>query len=565
MASASPSAAAQALDSTAQRTSRWRPGDGLFLGRPALLGTCDRQQTRQGYEQLDSLWEQARQNATNLVLCRRHDGSLNTAGQHELVRALTGTSTANVFGHQCLALTGTTGRDSTCASILGHRSELQDALLRRLTLDASSGAYALSPDHIFQRAMDVSGQNVQLALWSAYRVSSLLSGAEGASRYPGLVAAMSHMRSSCNRAGLEAPAQRAAVVARYFLLALLAYDFRTTPELSTLAERTASFGSLQQDPDLTTAHWEGLQFGQDLASAVLEQGPSFSHCMRAQTDAPVLTLGQPALSVELGLNDETAPTSLLGRTPPALVAAVGEVLTPGLSVTPLLTPYAGVSLTYAGPPGPKKFTYALTDGTLASNEATVTVDVQCPSGQPDWDPAVQQCVTTCGDCAGNQYCDTTSGTPQCVCPPERPIWDAPTQQCLDCGCSGGRSCDVSSGAPQCVCPPERPNWNPSTLECEPLAQCGTGASASGGDEGYQRTYDLGASAGTVTLNFKTYTVKDRIRVVYQGVDIIDTGCVGTSGTKSAPYSGASSRVTVVVEPNCAGGSGTVWDFSLSCG
>jgi hypothetical protein len=187
---------------------------------------------------------------------------------------------------------------------------------------------------------------------------------------------------------------------------------------------------------------------------------------------------------------------------------------------------AGIlNVSSAGPPGNPEFFYSLGDDPLL---ASVRVNVKCPADKPDWDPAVSQCTDQCGDCEGDKYCDTGSGTPTCKCSPESP------------------------------------DWNPTTQKCEPPLTCGGGTSASGGDEGYSKTLELGATSGTISVSYSTYTQKDRIRITYGGATLLDSGCVGESKTIDVPYSGNSTQATVVVEPNCEGGSGTAWDFSFGC-
>ena len=46
--------------------------------------------------------------------------------------------------------------------------------------------------------------------------------------------------------------------------------------------------------------------------------------------------------------------------------------------------------------------------------------------------------------------------------------------------------------------------------------------------------------------------------------LFDSGCVGSSGSENLAFDGGSSEVTVEVTPNCAGGSGTSWEFTVRC-
>lgn len=79
-----------------------------------------------------------------------------------------------------------------------------------------------------------------------------------------------------------------------------------------------------------------------------------------------------------------------------------------------------------------------------------------------------------------------------------------------------------------------------------------------------RTIELGQTSGSFVFQFETFSQEDRLVVVYEGSPLFDTGCVGASGSRTLTYSGSSSRVTVAVQPNCAGGSGTAWNFTVNC-
>ncbi|MBK9607927.1 MAG: IPT/TIG domain-containing protein [Betaproteobacteria bacterium] len=98
---------------------------------------------------------------------------------------------------------------------------------------------------------------------------------------------------------------------------------------------------------------------------------------------------------------------------------------------------------------------------------------------------------------------------------------------------------------------------------EVIAQCSATQNA-GGDTPDTRTIELGKPAGTFVFTYETYSQQDRIIVRYQGATLFDTGCVGANGSQSLPYSGTSTQISVQVIPNCQGGSGTAWNYSVSC-
>lgn len=98
----------------------------------------------------------------------------------------------------------------------------------------------------------------------------------------------------------------------------------------------------------------------------------------------------------------------------------------------------------------------------------------------------------------------------------------------------------------------------------PLATCSQVQNA-GGDQADTRTVPLGATSGSFSFAYQMYTIKDRIRILYDGGTLFDTGCVSGSATKLIPFSGLASFVTVQVEPNCTGTtSGTAWNYSVGC-
>jgi hypothetical protein len=87
---------------------------------------------------------------------------------------------------------------------------------------------------------------------------------------------------------------------------------------------------------------------------------------------------------------------------------------------------------------------------------------------------------------------------------------------------------------------------------------------SGGDVPEVHTINLGKASGTFQFYYDTQSQQDRLVVTYEGKTLYDTGCVGTSKTVPVSYSGTATSITVTITPNCAGGSGTFWEFSVSC-
>jgi hypothetical protein len=79
-----------------------------------------------------------------------------------------------------------------------------------------------------------------------------------------------------------------------------------------------------------------------------------------------------------------------------------------------------------------------------------------------------------------------------------------------------------------------------------------------------QSYNLGQNSGTFDFTYQALGIKDRFIVTYGGASLLDTGCVSGGTTRSLSYSGNSSIVTVEVVPNCAGETGTAWEYTVAC-
>ena len=86
----------------------------------------------------------------------------------------------------------------------------------------------------------------------------------------------------------------------------------------------------------------------------------------------------------------------------------------------------------------------------------------------------------------------------------------------------------------------------------------------GGDAPEVHTIDLGQTFGSFVFDYQVYTVKDQIIVTQSGRTIFDSGCTSGSNSVALNLNGFSSQVTVRVNPNCDGSSGTQWNFTVHC-
>ena len=90
---------------------------------------------------------------------------------------------------------------------------------------------------------------------------------------------------------------------------------------------------------------------------------------------------------------------------------------------------------------------------------------------------------------------------------------------------------------------------------------------SGANAPEQITIDVYQAFGSVSFEYETYTVKDRIQIYNGARLILDTGCVGTQGWRSTTLQiSGSSIFRIVVNPLCdpSDGSNTAWQFKLGC-
>ena len=512
--------------------------DGVWVGRPRTLGSCNLQQTKAAFDAIDKRWAAENDAAKKYMTCNTYNREVQPQDHFDMLGHLL----KGLAPPGCLSGQGTSSSEAGCDEWNSYAIDDQLELRAQMALRAKAGQ-SLSPSQIFKMAMEITGKSPARALWIAYRVTNIMAGED--QRFAQTLNAMPNMRSSCS--GLTDRKSRAGIYYHYFLVALITHTYGPGPGALSTLERLSSFESAKGDSDKAGANWEGWKLGGDLVRARATGAftpAGYAFCFRANADNTSVVIGEVA-TVPVKANDTATPRSLLANlgisvsgVPAGLSVSVGSAgfaaSKPGGTGSPVsksgLTgaqaAAAGIlNVSSAGPPGNPEFFYSLGDDPLL---ASVRVNVKCPADKPDWDPAVSQCTDQCGDCESDKYCDTGSGTPTCKCSPESP------------------------------------DWNPTTQKCEPPLTCGGGTSASGGDEGYSKTLELGATSGTISVSYSTYTQKDRIRITYGGATLLDSGCVGESKTIDVPYSGNSTQATVVVEPNCEGGSGTAWDFSFGC-
>jgi choice-of-anchor A domain-containing protein len=204
---------------------------------------------------------------------------------------------------------------------------------------------------------------------------------------------------------------------------------------------------------------------------------------------------------------------------------------------------------------------------------------------------------TCSYCGTvNQKCCDNLDFP---CPGSDDLFcDDELGTCSLCGhddkpCCPGNSCAYSSPGYSChsgTCSRDTTpgqNTAPSTRMCSgvdratdiPLAAIEVGA-----NDGAHFEVDVGGNNGYTWLYVNTLNVPDALIVKYENEDMVRTGCVSTEFIAGYDnpvtgwscddvggwckvrlrVEGASSVLSVDVQPNCAGTTDTLWSFALTC-
>ncbi len=94
--------------------------------------------------------------------------------------------------------------------------------------------------------------------------------------------------------------------------------------------------------------------------------------------------------------------------------------------------------------------------------------------------------------------------------------------------------------------------------------CGGPQEEAGKDTSEIHSYNMGTNSGSFQFDYETYSIKDRIIIKHDNLQIFDTGCVGESKTVTINFSGSNPVISVEVIPNCAGSSGTKWTYTVHC-
>ncbi|MEM9117574.1 MAG: hypothetical protein AAGD09_06795 [Cyanobacteria bacterium P01_F01_bin.56] len=104
--------------------------------------------------------------------------------------------------------------------------------------------------------------------------------------------------------------------------------------------------------------------------------------------------------------------------------------------------------------------------------------------------------------------------------------------------------------------------NINTTAGIPVAFCNR-EQASGGQEGDRRFVQMSASQGEIKLDYEMFDVPDRLQILQDGVQILDTGFVSGRDSLTIPLAGTSGRLEVLVTGNATIAT-TEWNYLLTC-
>ncbi|MFZ2286238.1 MAG: carboxypeptidase-like regulatory domain-containing protein [Bacteroidales bacterium] len=161
------------------------------------------------------------------------------------------------------------------------------------------------------------------------------------------------------------------------------------------------------------------------------------------------------------------------------------------------------------------------------------------------------------------YCDCLPGfvwnSSLTACEPERkrPAIDMNTLMNFMTVLSGAMNNNMPGAIPPGNMPP---NQQPPVVH---QSRCNDTQKA-GGDAPEVHQIDLGMTSGVFRFDYQTFDVKDQIIITQGGMTIFNTGCVGENRSVQVQFNGYTTMIEVRVNPNCAGSSGTAWNFTVHC-
>jgi len=94
-------------------------------------------------------------------------------------------------------------------------------------------------------------------------------------------------------------------------------------------------------------------------------------------------------------------------------------------------------------------------------------------------------------------------------------------------------------------------------------QCGK-TQASGGPQGDKRIFKLPATKGKkiIRISYNMLRIPDKLQLIYEGKDVLNTGFVSRRGTRTIALNGKSNELTIVLVGNS--NLGTLWTYKVDC-
>ncbi|MDB9525264.1 hypothetical protein PN498_04635 [Oscillatoria sp. CS-180] len=96
----------------------------------------------------------------------------------------------------------------------------------------------------------------------------------------------------------------------------------------------------------------------------------------------------------------------------------------------------------------------------------------------------------------------------------------------------------------------------------PIAFCNR-EQASGGQEGDRRIVQMSASQGEIKLEYEMFDAPDRLQILHEGRQILDTGFISGNDALTIPISGRSGSLEVIVTGSPTIDT-TLWNYLLRC-
>lgn len=109
-------------------------------------------------------------------------------------------------------------------------------------------------------------------------------------------------------------------------------------------------------------------------------------------------------------------------------------------------------------------------------------------------------------------------------------------------------------------------------DCKPdiCDTCLCPLSVSGSDTPYEQEFSATNSGSSINIqiDFEAYTKEDQLKLDYYWLGSwythFDTGCQTGFSSTLVGLPGFYTKLRIKVIPNCTGGTGTIWDFDITC-